>query len=75
MKNESEVKRAYNIMLRQLPDVLTVDQLMHVLCVSKKTCYNLLKLKEIEAIRIGRVYRIPKINVLKYLLSFEPERG
>ncbi len=74
MNTEIEVKRAYNLMLRRLPDVITVDQLVHVLCVSKKTCYQLLKTGEIESIRIGRVYRIPKINVLKYLLSLEPKK-
>ncbi|WP_409969818.1 excisionase family DNA-binding protein [Bengtsoniella intestinalis] len=68
---EIEVKKAYTLMLRRLPDVMTVEQLVDVLCISKKTCYSLLKSGEIEAIRIGRIYRIPKINVLKYLLAFE----
>lgn len=70
---EVELKKAYGTMLRNLPDIMTVEELTQVLCVSKKTCYQLLKSGEIEAIRIGRVYRIPKIKVFKYLLAIELE--
>lgn len=70
--SEAEMKRAYQTMLRRLPDVINVEQLMEVLCISKKTCYNLLQSGEIEAIRVGRSYRIPKIKVFKYLLGIEP---
>ncbi|MBO2527746.1 MAG: hypothetical protein CW335_06195 [Clostridiales bacterium] len=35
--------------------------------ISTKTCYELLSSGQIKAIKIGRTYRIPKINVLKYL--------
>ncbi|MBQ6432208.1 MAG: helix-turn-helix domain-containing protein [Oscillospiraceae bacterium] len=35
--------------------------------ISTKTCYELLSSGQIKAMKIGRAYRIPKINVMKYL--------
>lgn len=35
--------------------------------ISIKIVYKLLKENTIEHIKIGKIYRIPKINVIKYL--------
>jgi len=59
----------YKIMFTDYPDVLSVDELSSLLEVGKKTTYKLLQDKKIEHLKIGREYRIPKINVLSYLLS------
>ena len=54
-------------MLNKYPDVLNVKQLCEVLCIGKNTAYKLLKNREIKALRIGTVYKIPKREVIKYL--------
>ena len=54
-------------MLNKYPDVLNVKQLCEVLDIGKNTAYKLLKSKEIKALRIGTVYKIPKRAVIKYL--------
>ena len=55
------------IMLKKYPDVLNVKQLCEVLGIGKNTAYKLLKNREIKALRIGTVYKIPKREVIKYL--------
>ena len=54
-------------MLNKYPDVLNVKQLCEVLGIGKNTAYKLLKNREIKALRIGAVYKIPKREVIKYL--------
>jgi len=53
-------------MFRNYPDVVSVSQLQQMLCIGKNTAYMLLKTKTIKSIRIGRVHRIPKANIIKY---------
>lgn len=54
-------------MLNKYPDVLNVKQLCEVLDIGKNTAYKLLKSREIKALKIGTVYKIPKREVIKYL--------
>ena len=56
-------------MFRDYPDVVSVEQLQKMLNIGKNTAYELLKEKKIISIRIGRVHKIPKANVIKYLTS------
>jgi excisionase family DNA binding protein len=52
---------------RRYDDVLTVEGLMDYLAVGKNTAYRLIKEKKIKAIKIGRIYKIPKENVQEFL--------
>ena len=61
-------------MLIKYRDILTVKELCDVLCVSKNTAYKLLKSGEIKSVRIGKVYKIPKKYVIKYLESVKNVR-
>ena len=55
--------------LKAYPDVLEVRDLCAVLGISAKTAYTLLRSGGIAYIRIGRVYKIPKKSVRRYLDS------
>lgn len=57
-------------MLNRYSDILTVDELCEVLKIGKNTAYALLKSGEIKSVKIGRVYKIPKKNVVKYLTKY-----
>ncbi|MBR2042373.1 MAG: helix-turn-helix domain-containing protein [Oscillospiraceae bacterium] len=62
--------KTYNVyknVLKNYPDVLTVDEVSNALKVSTKTVYRLLKENKIDHICTGRIYRIPKANLLAYL--------
>jgi excisionase family DNA binding protein len=56
-------------MFKQYPDVVSVTQLQKMLGVGRNTAYGLLKENKIQSIRIGRVHKIPKRNIIKYLQS------
>ena len=58
---------AYQIMLRDYPDVMDIQQMSEILGVSTKTGYNLLRNGNIVALKVGRTYRIPKAHILTYL--------
>jgi len=53
--------------LKSYPDVLEVKDLCTVLNISAKTAYDLLRKGTIQHIRIGRVYKVPKKCVYKYM--------
>ena len=59
--------KQYNVRLKDFPDILNVDQLCEVLDISTKTGYKLLSNGTIAALKVGRMYRIPKVHVLTYL--------
>ena len=54
-------------MLKNYKDVLSVEDLCEILSIGKNTAYRLLKLGEIKAIRICKVYKIPKGSVREFL--------
>lgn len=56
-------------MFNKYNDILTVDELCEVLNIGKNTAYKLLKNGDIKSIKIGRIYKIPKKNVKKYILK------
>ena len=63
---------AYRVMLRDYPDVLSIDQMCDILRVSTKTGYTLLKKGKVQHLKVGRSYRIPKAHLLTYLIGFAP---
>lgn len=60
-------KEAYRLMLKDYPDIMSIDEMCAALKVSNKTGYKLLKEGKINSIKVGRTYRIPKVHVLSYL--------
>lgn len=54
-------------MLNKYSDILIVEELCEVLRIGKNTAYKLLKSGEIKSIKIGKIYKIPKKSVRKYL--------
>jgi len=48
-------------------DVMTVEDLMEYLYIGKNSAYKLLQSGKIKALRIGRIYRIPRQAVVEYL--------
>ena len=57
----------YKQLLRNYPDVLDVNQMCEILKISSKTAYSILQAGVIESLKVGRSYRIPKLNLIKYL--------
>ena len=62
MKND-----AYKLMLKDYPDVMSVEQMCEILGVSTKTGYRILREGKICCLKIGRAYRIPKAHLFTFL--------
>lgn len=60
----------YHQILNQYPDVLTVKDLQEILRIDKTTAYQLLHDGVIPCRKIGRIFRISKMNLIDYLLTY-----
>lgn len=54
-------------MLEQYHDIMTVHDTAEALYIGKNRVYELLKQGELKGFRIGRVWKIPKEAVKKYI--------
>jgi len=61
--------QAYRTMFREYPDVLDIIKMCELLNIGAKVAYKLLQQNKIAHLKIGRAYRIPKANVIDYLLE------
>lgn len=61
----------YLVMFKNYPDVVDVEQMSEMLGISTKTAYKLLHENVIEYFKIGRKYKIPKLNILQYINVLE----
>lgn len=68
---KAELKELYKMMFPDYPDIVTVAQLRKMLGISRHVAYELLAEKEISAIKIGNIYKIPKVSVINYVMTGE----
>ena len=56
-------------MFANYPDVVDVSGLQSMLGnIGRQTAYELVRKGTIKAIKVGKLYRIPKINVIAFLI-------
>lgn len=48
-------------------ELLMVDEVAEILCLGKNTVYDLLRSGELEGIRFGRVWRVPKDSIQRMI--------
>ena len=60
-----ESKKYYS--MDELPVVLTVEDLMSVLCVGRNTAYDLVRSGQVKSLRIGKQIRIPREYVAEFI--------
>ncbi len=56
-------------MLDQYDELVTIDDLCQILSIGYNAAYMLLRTHQINAFKIGRVWKIPKKAVENYILS------
>lgn len=66
-------RHIYKLVFKNYPDILNIKQVSTILGVSKKTVYSLIKRGAFSCIKVGREYRIPKVNVVQYFFSLVDE--
>ena len=70
MKDEkSRAQRALQMMFPDYPDIVTVAQLQKMLGISRQLTYKLIGDGYIPGVKIGNAFRVPKVNVINYVLS------
>lgn len=65
----NKINDMYKIMFTDYPDLLNVKQLQSMLSISRHEAYSLIKEGDVPGLLIGNSYRIPKVNVINYVLS------
>ena len=60
----------YRSVLKEYPDVMTIEEMSKALGVSTKTGYRLIHENKMEYLKVGRSYRIPKAHLLAYMRVF-----
>ena len=54
-------------MLKDYPDVMSIEQMCEILSISTKTGYRILREGKICCLKVGRAYRIPKAHLFTFL--------
>lgn len=69
-------KNDYEVLVKDYPNLLSVDDLRNVLGnIGKNKAYELLRNNAIHHVRIGRKYKIPKKAVIEYLVMNGSQKG
>ena len=64
-----DIKDSYETMFTNYPDVVNVVQLKEMLGIGITLAYRLVRERKIKANKVGRQYKIPKKNVIYYLIE------
>lgn len=67
--DNSNVTSLYTIMFAEYPDIVTVAQLQKMLHISRQLSYELINSGQIRAFKVGNSYRIPKIDVIDFVMK------
>lgn len=71
---KSELKELYKLMFPDYPDIVSVAQLQKMLGISRQLTYKLIGDGHIPGVKIGNAFRVPKVNVINYVLSEDSRR-
>lgn len=56
-------------MFKELPDILTIEQVAKALGIGKKAAYALVRNHELGCVHIGKTIRIPKFSLEDFVRS------
>ena len=65
----TKIRPEFAKMFRMYPDALSLKDLAAMFGISVKQASKLVRSGEIESIKIGREYRIAKLNAIKFLMG------
>lgn len=66
---KSELKELYQMMFPDYPDIVNIAQLQTMLGISRHLAYDLINGGYIKGLKIGNAFRIPKANVIEYVMD------
>ncbi len=66
----ANMKETYTLMFTDYPDIVNLTQMRKMLGgISNTLAYRMLREKKIKSKKVGREYKIPKVNVIKYVMT------
>ncbi len=66
----ADMKESYTLMFTDFPDIVNLTQMRKMLGgISNSLAYRMLREKKIKSKKVGREYKIPKVNVIKYVMT------
>lgn len=66
----ADIKETYSLMFTEYPDIVNLVQMKQMLGgISDSLAYRILREKEIKSKKVGREYKIPKVNVINYITA------
>lgn len=64
----ADMKETYTLMFTDYPDIVNLVQMRKMLGgISNTLAYRMLREKKIKSKKVGREYKIPKVNVINYI--------
>ena len=66
---DEQSERSYRNFFKEYPDVVSVEDLSHMLGICKVNAYRLVKDGTIKSLKIGALCRIPKRAIFLYVES------
>ena len=66
---KSELRELYLMMFPEYPDIVNITQLQSMLGISRHLAYDLINDGYIRGLKIGNAFRIPKVNVIEYVMD------
>ena len=70
---KSELNELYQMMFPEYPDIVTIRQLREMLGISRQLAYDLIADGEVQAIKIGNSFKIPKASVINFVTEEKKE--
>ena len=71
MSREEKRLSRYRAMFRDYPDALTPGEVQKMLGIGSRLTYRLLQSGQIPSVRMGWLYRVPKVAIIDYLSANE----
>ena len=66
----ADMKESYTLMFTDYPDIVNLTQMRKMLGgISNSLAYRMLREKKIKSKKVGREYKIPKVDVIKYVMT------
>ena len=66
----ADMKETYTLMFTDYPDIVNLTQMRKMLGgISNTLAYRMLREKKIKSKKVSREYKIPKVNVIKYVMT------
>lgn len=54
---------------QEMNELITLEELCEILSIGRNAAYHLLNSEELKTFRIGRIWKIPRRSVTKYILE------